>query len=289
MQKIKWNLLILSLLIFTAFHRPAHAASAEVEKLKQDVQWLKNSVENSNTKLAEAMNQLSTIQQELNTLKGSSESGGYFFQEQTRSLKEYDQRITALEDKIGIQMNLLKEIKETPTTSSGAKPTGMDETQVREFQKNLDFINSEDYPKALQGFQAFVQKYPKSPMMDNAQFWIAESYYGLNDFKKAIAEYQNLIQKFPRSTKIKTALLKQGQSFVGLKMLAEARPFFEKIISDYPNTAEAAKASVRLKELDKGVTTGTVESRPSPASTNPTPGVPLTPSQNPRPVSGGIY
>jgi tol-pal system protein YbgF len=290
----------------------SHSWAADSEQLKRDVEMLKISVENSNTKLANALNQLTTIQQEFGSIRGVIESGGHFYEEQNRSLQQYDQRMSALEDKIGTLMNLLTEIKEGRVTD---KTAASDEAQTRDFQRLLDFINIEDYNKAITGLQSFLQKYPKSSLADNAQYWIGESYYGLNDFKKAISEYQVLIQKYPRSPKVKGALLKQGLSFAGLKMYPEARPFFDKVISEYPNSSEAGRARAKIKDIERlSAASETPPGNPSeevpqanpsptqapspspgiqsPTPTTPTPASPRTspkpPPQN-RPASGGLY
>ncbi|MFO1518744.1 MAG: tol-pal system protein YbgF [bacterium] len=296
--------IIFSLLLSTCFASPLRAASGDIEQLKQDVSLIKTSVENSNVKLAEAMNQLMTLQQEINTIKGVSESGGHFYEEQNRALREYDQRITALEDKISTLMALLKEIKDNAGSTAAPKTAGVDETQTREFQRLLDNVNASDYAKAIGGFQAFLQKYPKSPLAENAQYWLAESYYGLNDFKKAISEYQVLIQKYPRSSKTKAALYKQGLSFYGLKMYNEARPFFEKVTTDYPNTSEAAKASAKIQEINRMLSAAPAAGAAPSAGVPPPPSPPSAPGMPPaaaspttrpappppqRPVSGGIY
>ena len=253
-------------------------ATSDLEQLKQEVAWLKQSVENSNQKLAEAMNNLVSIQQQFASIKGSLESGGYLQDEQKKSLREYDQRLQAMEDKIGNLVNLLNEIKEGRTSE---KVTTTDENQTKEFQRLLDLVSAEDYSKALSGFQAFIQKNPRSSLADNAQYWIAECSYSLNDYKKAIAEYQKLIQKYPHSSKIKIALLKQGLSFVGLKMYAEAKPFFEKVMNNYPNSSESAKASQKMKEIEK------LLANSSPSGSTPTPQENKT--TNPKPVSEAPY
>ncbi len=284
----------LSLFILWA---PFSLQAQSMDQLRQDVAWLKTSVQNSNQKLAEAMNVLTSIQQEFASMKGVTESGGHFFEEQNRSLKEYDQRLSAMEDKLNILTNLLKDIKDK-NVSSGIpdKIGGADMGQTQEFQKLLDYVNSEDWNKALPGFQGFLQRYPKSPLADNAQYWVGESYYGLGDYKKAIAEYQVLIQKYPRSTKTKNALLKQGISFFNLKMYPEAKPFLEKVISDYPGTSEAAKASAKIKEINRMLAGNIAPASPSntmsPTSAPPpaapvdprfsnTPTQPAPPSQTP--------
>lgn len=258
-MKNKFLFFVIASSLFPLLSSTLHAHS--LDQLRQDVAALKMSVQNSNQKLAEAMNLLTSMQQEFASIKGVTESGGHFYEEQNRSLREYDQRLSAMEDKLNVLTNLLKDIKDK-NVSSGIpdKVGGADLGQTQEFQKLLDYVNSEDWNKALPGFQGFIQHYPRSPLADNAQYWVAESYYGLGNYKKAIAEYQVLIQKYPRSSKSKNALLKQGLSFFNLKMYAEAKPFLEKVMGDYPGSAEAAQASAKIKEIQR------ISATPAPAS-----------------------
>ncbi len=254
-------------------------AAGEIDQLKSEVQYLKGNVENTNAQLAEALNRLAQMQQEFASVRGALESSNHYAEEQTRALREYDQRISALEDKISILMNLLKEVRDG---SASPKTLAADEVQTREFQRLLDLINAEDYNKALAGFQAFAQKYPKSPLSDSVQYWTAECFYSLNDLKKAIGEYQVLIQKFPASPKVKQALLKQGYAFFGLRMYPEARPFLEKVVASYPNTLESSKALAKLKEIDRIQATLPPESAPGVAPTPPSsPTFPPVSSVNP--------
>jgi len=276
--------------LFTFSLLPSAHPASDTAIMKQDLALIKGNLENANAKLAEAMNQLTTLQQEINSMKGVTESGNYYFNEQTRAIREYDQRIRALEDKMGALMTLLREIKEG-ATPVGKSAGATDEGQTREFQRLLDSVMSEDYNKALPGFLAFLQKYPKSTLADHAQYWVAESYYSLNDYKKAISEYQILIQKYPRSAKAKTALFKQGLSFMGLKMYTDAKPFFEKVIAEFPNTSEAAQAVGRIKEIDRLVAAGPpVSPGPGPSSgnlpppTSPSPGPAVSPPPPPSPT-----
>ena len=55
------------------------------------------------------------------------------------------------------------------------------------FQKGLDAIEQAEYQKALTAFQQFLQQFPKSPHISEAQFWKAEARYALQDYANAIS------------------------------------------------------------------------------------------------------
>lgn len=270
MKKFSITLFVLSLfLLFSNFT----FARVDTDQLKRDVDLLKENIENSNRKLAEAMNQLTQIQQEIGSIKGVTGNADYFYDQQKKSLQEYDRRISAIEDKIGTLTALLQQIKDSKTSPSSKSTAPVDEAQAKEFQRLLDFVSAEDFNQALVGFQTFLQKYPKSSLTGDAQYWLAESLYGLNQFKKAILEFQNLIQKYPQSPKVKPALLKQGLSFFSLKMYTDARPFFEKVITDYPGSPEAARSAEKIKEIEKLSVTPASSGKPDTQPTSAQPPV----------------
>lgn len=230
------SLLITSSLLF---------AGPSTEALQRQLDSFKILLDQNMAKLAENSNSLIELRQNLSTLKGAVENSDYNSKNQSTSIQNYEQRISAMEERINVLMTLFEEIKQ------GTKAVKVDEAQNKEFQALLNLVSAEDYSKAISGFQAFQKKYPKSPLLENAQYWIAESQFSLRDFKTAINEFQNLIKLYPKSSKVKTALLKQGLSFVSLGMPTEALAFFQKVNSDFPNTLEASRAQAQIKEIEK--------------------------------------
>jgi tol-pal system protein YbgF len=94
-----------------------------------------------------------------------------------------------------------------------------------------------------------MEKFPKTDLTDNAQFWIGESYYSENNYEKAILEYEKVIKNYPEGDKVPHALLKQGLSFLKLGDKASARLLFQQIMKDYPNTNQARIAKAKLAEI----------------------------------------
>ena len=59
-------------------------------------------------------------------------------------------------------------------------------------------------------FLDFIAKYPKHPLVANAQYWIGEAYYVQHDYRQAQTEFQKVLKTAPGSAKAGDALLKIG-------------------------------------------------------------------------------
>ncbi len=105
------------------------------------------------------------------------------------------------------------------------------------------------YERARQDFQIFLKQFPDSEYSDNAQFWIAESFYFENKFDRAILEYEKVIKNYPDGNKFSHALLKLGISYANLGDKAKARVILQQVIKDFPNTAQARTARTKLTEV----------------------------------------
>jgi tol-pal system protein YbgF len=103
--------------------------------------------------------------------------------------------------------------------------------------------------KARQLFQKLIQDYPKSSNVDNAQFWIGESYYREKWYERSILEYQTVIEKYPKGNKVPAAMLKQGMALLQIGEKSSARLIFQELVKKYPKAPEAAIASQKLKEF----------------------------------------
>jgi tol-pal system protein YbgF len=92
-----------------------------------------------------------------------------------------------------------------------------------------------------------MQAYPKSELFDDAQFFLAESYFSEKWYEKAVLEYQTLIAKYTKSNKRPAALYKQALAFEKLGDTVNAKARFRDVVSVYPASPEAAQAKKKLQ------------------------------------------
>ncbi len=151
-------------------------------------------------------------------------------------------RLVKMEEYLGFEVvkNSIKNKKKTKL--GGNKP---DQELYNESKNKFD---QGDYEGAINGFQTYLDKFPKSKNADNAQFWIGEIFYKEKWYEKAILEYQKVIIKYPKGNKVPAAYLKQGLSFHNLGEKANARLVLNELVRKFPKSSEAGIAKKKIRE-----------------------------------------
>ena len=106
--------------------------------------------------------------------------------------------------------------------------------------------------EAITLFVSFLDRYPKSPLSDNARFWLGSARLDAGQNEQGIQELTKLVAERPASAKAADALLRVGEAWQKLGKASEAKEIFSRLIRDYP-TSEAAKSAERLRD---GATSG---------------------------------
>ncbi|HVA54352.1 MAG TPA: tol-pal system protein YbgF [Gammaproteobacteria bacterium] len=136
----------------------------------------------------------------------------------------------------------------TAGTPTGTTAAGGDQAA---YQQNFSLLKQGRYEDAINGFTNFIQQYPQSPLVPNAEFWMGESHYQMSDFQGALVNYQAVIQGYPNSNKAPAALLKIGYSQYEMRKYKAARKALESVIKQYPGTSVAKLAKQRLDRMRK--------------------------------------
>ncbi len=113
----------------------------------------------------------------------------------------------------------------------------------------FDKLKAGNYSEAILGFQAFMNHYPTSALLDNAQYWIGEAYYVTRDYEHAARAFRTVGERWPTSRKAPDALLKLGYTQIEQKHLTEARTTLAQVVERYPGTDAAHLAQDRLQKL----------------------------------------
>jgi tol-pal system protein YbgF len=121
-----------------------------------------------------------------------------------------------------------------------------------EYRMALALVQQENYAEAVPRLRSYLRKYPDTPLSDNAQYWIGESYYAQRDFNNAILAFYDVTRRYPKGDKVCAAMLKQGFAFAELGDAADARIVLERLIQTHPDCDEADRARVKLASLREG-------------------------------------
>lgn len=120
------------------------------------------------------------------------------------------------------------------------KEIGEKETSQSLYNNGYDMYSQGKYPQAIAIFREFLQKYPKDPLADNAQYWIAESYYGQKLFDKAIAEFKK-VEKYPDGNKVPDAYYKIHLAYLEKGNKKEAENWKKSILQRFKDSEVAKK------------------------------------------------
>lgn len=158
---------------------------------------------------------------------------------------DLDERLQALEESITIA-------GAATATGSGAGqlpvPGGSDRDN---YQAALEMIKEQHYDDAEVAFKQFLVSFPDSQMADNAQYWLAESYYVTGRFDQALKEFTVVVNDYPRSRKVPDALLKMGFCSYELKRWDDARASLSRVQADFADTTAARLAEQRLQRMSE--------------------------------------
>ena len=119
------------------------------------------------------------------------------------------------------------------------------------YDKAFGLLKDGRYAPAITEFRSFMQLYPQSKFMDNAQYWLAEACYVSRDYPVALKEFQKILTLYKDSGKLQGAELKIGYTYYEMQDWAKARMTLESVMSRYPNTTVAAKADERLQRMKR--------------------------------------
>ena len=199
----------------------------------------------ANGSLVDMAVQVDNLQRQGAELRGRSEKLEYDAQEtatrQRDLYQDLDQRIQSLEQ--GIRAS-----GASSGASSGALPVpgGSDRDN---YQAAFELLKDQQYEQAATAFEQFLSSYPDSELADNAQYWLAESYYVTEEFDDALREFQVVIDRFERSRKVPDALLKMGYCNYEIGNWDQARAALSRVQLEFPDTTAARLAEQRLTRM----------------------------------------
>jgi len=111
-----------------------------------------------------------------------------------------------------------------------------------------------NFDRAVDGFQVYIDKYPKGELAESAYYHLGDSYAGLGKWQDAAVAYAQLLDKYKNSQYTAPCRIKYAQSILKLnekKHFDEARRYLKSVMQDFPNTESAKMAAKYLKEAEQ--------------------------------------
>lgn len=202
-----------------------------------------------NQSLIELASELSRLQAETQSLRGEIETLRFESESATARQRDLyvdvDQRLQNLEQS---QARVSTLPAPGPVAGGGgaARPAVNDQ---QAYNTAFELIQARRYDEAADAFNRFLTAYPNSLLRDNAQYWLAETYYVRRQFAEALPQFQRVLDEYPQSAKLPDALLKVGYCNFELRRFDAARQALEQVTRMYPDTTAARLATQRLERI----------------------------------------
>ena len=135
----------------------------------------------------------------------------------------------------------------TNEAGAGEKPAP-ESIETLYYTAYSDYIK-QDYDLAVAGFSQFIEKYPASPLADNALYWIGECYFAQRKFEEAVKNFSELITRFAEGDKVADATLKKAFSLIEMGRQSEGVVVLKELITKFPLSEEASLAQQKLNEI----------------------------------------
>ena len=202
-----------------------------------------------NESLIELATQVSQLQAETASLRGEIETLRY----ESENAAQRDRDLYIDVD------NRLQSLERGPTRAPaasiaepdapGAAPVAPAVGDQDAYNAAFELIQDRRYEQATRAFTDFLAAYPRSALRDNAQYWLAETYYVRRQFAAALPQFQRVLDEYPQSAKLPDALLKVGYCNHELGQVEAARAALREVQRLYPDTTAARLATQRLERI----------------------------------------
>ncbi len=138
-----------------------------------------------------------------------------------------------------------------PAAGAASAPGAVTGSDQDNYQAAFELLQARRYDDAAQAFARFIEAFPDSTLADNAQYWLAETFYVRRDFAAALPEFQKVLDLYPQSDKLADSLLKVGYCNYELRQWDAAGTALRQVMRDYPGTTAAQLAIGRLETLER--------------------------------------
>ncbi len=164
--------------------------------------------------------------------------------------KRLDERLTKMNADIDVRFNMLKNEKETSSVTKGKDVSSKGDAQ-KAYDNAYNIMKKGDYKAAEGAFTAFMNDYPKSSLVGNANYWLGETYYARGLYEQAVGIFADGFTKYKKNSKAADNLLKLGLTMNKLNKKTEACTAFKSLPTEFPKADKKLKdrAAAEAKKL----------------------------------------
>jgi len=221
---------------------------ASMQKLQGEQQSMKDEISN----LQRRMIELEQKQAAQSSIVDTQNASILQLQTSTAHLK-----VVAAKSKKSSRITKQKLVKKlNKIAKSISKPIVASPAHPREEEKNhytaaYLALKSGRYKEATRSFRNLLKMFPKGEYVDQAWYWLGESYYAQHRLKQAIHAFETIAKHYPKSAKHAAALLKLGLAYQDASRLRDARVTLQRLIQKHSDSAAAEQARSQLRLMQK--------------------------------------
>lgn len=228
------------------------SSKEEVAKLNENLGKQVATLLRSNADLGAKFDELT---RELQTLAGKLEDANRRLAQLSQQLAETQARLAAAAPPDAAALptsegtpGTAPPVAPAPAVASAPPRGGAPSPADLYAQATADYQRGQ-FELAREGFEDYVERYGRTDLSDDAQYWAGESLLAQKKPREAIAAFEKLFKTWPESDKAPAAHLKKGVAHLDLGEKAQAIVQLQFVVHEYPSSDEAKSARQRLKAL----------------------------------------
>ena len=114
-------------------------------------------------------------------------------------------------------------------------------TDKEAYDKAYAQLKDGKYPEAEQSFLSFMENYPDSKLLGNANYWLAETYYARSKWAEASGLFADGFTKFKDNAKAPDSMLKLGLTMSKMGKTQEACTALKGVLGEFKNLSDNLK------------------------------------------------
>jgi tol-pal system protein YbgF len=141
----------------------------------------------------------------------------------------------------------------TPAPAPGGPPSAAPTTvsPTRLYDMAWADYTAGNYDLAIEGFSSYVRTFPKSEFADNAQYYIAQSYFLRGKFPEAVDAFNRVIATYAKSDVIGHAYYNRGLAYERMNQPDRARESYDHLVKTLGESDAGRLAKQRLDALNR--------------------------------------
>jgi tol-pal system protein YbgF len=112
----------------------------------------------------------------------------------------------------------------------------------------FELMKDKKLEEAANGFNSFLQEYPKNPLVVNGYYWLGQIYYNQGKLDDARKAFTIVVNQFPNHQKTADSMYKLGVVLHRLGDLAQGKRYLSLVVKQFSDSATARFARKYLKE-----------------------------------------